>query len=92
MKNLVSAIYIATVILHLITDRSSLKGWRTHDLLVRNALEVAPPKKSRDFFLYAYGRGLKQIVQSNRTLLKPLNVVSKHSTEKPQNQLSFPLS
>jgi hypothetical protein len=92
MKNLISAVYIATVILHLLTDRASLSGWRTHDLLIRNALEVAPPKKSRDFFLYAYGRGLKQIVQSNRTLLKPLNTESKSSTGKPQDQLSFPVS
>lgn len=91
MKNLMMAVYIATVILHLLTDRSSLQGWRTHDLLIRNALEVAPPKKSRDFFLYAYGRGLKQIVQANRTLLKPLNARQNNSTEKSQDQLSFPV-
>ena len=92
MKNLIMAVYIATVILHLLTDRSSLQGWRTHDLLIQNALEVAPPKKSRDFFLYAYGRGLKQIVQANRALLKPLNTGSENSTERPQNQMSFPIS
>lgn len=92
MKNLISAVYIATVILHLLTDRSSLKGWRTHDLLIQNALEVAPPKKSRDFYLYAYGRGLKHIVQANQELLRPLNVGQKNSTEKTKNQLSFPIS
>jgi hypothetical protein len=92
MKNLMMAVYIATVILHLLTDRSSLQGWRTHDLLIQNALEVAPPKKSRDFFLYAYGRGLKQIVQANRALLKPLNTESKSSTGKTLDQLSFPIS
>ena len=92
MKNLIMAVYIATVILHLLTDRSSLKGWRTHDLLIHNALEVAPLKKSRDFFLYAYGRGLKQIVQANRELLKPANVEQNSSTSNSSNQLVFPLS
>lgn len=71
MKNLVMAIYIATAILHLLTDRKSLTGWRTHDVLIRNALEVVKPKNSRDFFLYAYGRGVKQIVSANQMLLNP---------------------
>lgn len=66
MKNLMMAVYIATTILHLFTDRKSLMGWRTHDILVRNALEVASPKKTRDFFLYAYGRGVRQIVAPTR--------------------------
>jgi Transposase DDE domain len=92
MKNLISAVYIATVILHLLTDRSSLQGWRTHDFLVENALEVAPPKKHRDFFLYAYGRGVKYIVQANQSLLKPLNARQSQSDEIPENQLSLPIT
>jgi hypothetical protein len=85
-------VYIATVILHLLTDRSSLQGWRTHAFLVENALEVAPPKKHRDFFLYAYGRGVKYIVQANQSLLKPLNARQNQSDEILENQLSLPIT
>lgn len=92
MKNLIKAIYIATTILHLLTDRRSLLGWRTHDVLILNAREVAKPKKSRDFFLYAYGRGLKQIVTANQVLLKSINVGVSNSDLKTQNQLNLPLT
>ncbi|HEY4500237.1 MAG TPA: transposase [Candidatus Paceibacterota bacterium] len=89
MKNLMHAVYIATVILHLLTDQESLRGIRNHHHLVKNALEVAPEKVTRDFFLYAYGRGLTHIVQANQTLLKGLNAGSKNSTYKNPNQTRF---
>lgn len=92
MKNLIMAVYIATVILHLLTDRTSLQGWRTHDLLVKNALEVAPPTRSRDFFLYAYGRGLRQIVEANKTLLKIPNNGQNQSPKESRDQLTFSIS
>jgi len=89
MKNLVQAVYIATVILHLLTDQESLKGVRNHHHLIRNALEVAPEKVTRDFFLYAYGRGLSNIVQANKTVLKSLNGGLKNSIYKNPNQMRF---
>jgi hypothetical protein len=89
MKNLISVVYIATVIIHLLTDKSSMRGWKTHDHLIENALEVAPPKKFRDFYLYAYGRGISNIVQLNKSLLKPLNIEQKQSDKENPKQLSF---
>lgn len=89
MKNLIRAVYIATVILHLLTDQESLRGIRNHHHLIKNALEVAPEKFTRDFFLYAYGRGLSHIVQANQTLLKGLNTGQKKSTYKNPNQTQF---
>jgi hypothetical protein len=53
MKNLMRAAYIATVIIHLLTDRRSNFGFKTHHRLIERSLPVAPPRKSRDFFLYA---------------------------------------
>jgi hypothetical protein len=92
MKNLMRAIFIATVVLHLLTDKKSLIGNRTHETLITNALEVSKPKKHRDFFLYAYGRGLAQIVSSNQVLLKSINTGENHSAAKNRNQLPLPLS
>jgi hypothetical protein len=92
MKNLISGVFIATTIIHILTDRTTLKGWRMHDILIENALEVAPPKKFRDFFLYAYGRGISHIAQANQSLLKPLNTEQKRSDKKSENQLSFPIT
>ena len=89
MKNLMHAVYIATVILHLLTDQESLRGIRNHHHLIKNALEVAPEKVTRDFFLYAYGRGLSNIVRANETLLKGLNTEPKNSTYKNPNQIQF---
>lgn len=92
MKNLISVVYISTVILHLLTDRSSMRGWLVHDHLIRNALEVTPPKKFRDFFLYAYGRGISHIVQANQRLLRPINTGVQRSPKEMPNQLSFPIT
>jgi hypothetical protein len=89
MKNLMKAVYIATVVVHILTDRNSIKGQRAHHFLIDQALEIAAPKKTRDFFLYAYGRGLANIVASNKALLKRINTGLEMSDEIPSNQLSF---
>jgi hypothetical protein len=89
IKNLVSAVFISTVILHILTNKNSLKGVRNHHHLIKNALEVSTEKATRDFFLYAYGRGISNIVSANKTLLKPLNSGLKNSTDKNPNQLRF---
>lgn len=89
MKNLVSAVYIATVIIHLITDRKSARGNRAHHFLIQNSEEVAPPKQTKDFFLYSYGRGLANIVSQNKVLLKKLNSSSKNDFDSRQKTLPF---
>lgn len=91
MKNLVSAVYIATVIIHTLTDRKSARGNRTHYFLVENSEEIVPPKLSKDFFLYSYGRGLAHIVSRNKVLLKKLNNSSKNHFDLKQKSLPFPL-
>lgn len=89
MKNLISAIFIATVIMHSITDNGSYIGYKIHQFLIDRSLEVVPPKKFRDFFLYAYGRGLSNLVESNKRLLKTANARQKDTTNSDPNQLSF---
>lgn len=89
MKNLMKSVYIATAVIHSLTDRSSIKGTKTHHLLIENAFEVRAPKKTRDFFLYAYGRGIASIVENNKALLKYVNVGSKKSDDFFKNQMSF---
>ena len=89
MKNLMKAVYIATVIIHVLTDRNSARGSKTHHLLVENSLEVRTPKKTRDFFLYAYGRGLAAIVAQNKALLNHINIGPEQSDDSLRNQLSF---
>jgi hypothetical protein len=71
MKNLVMATYIATVIIHLLTDRRTNFGFKTHEHLLEYSLPVTAPRKSRDFFLYSYGMGLANIVSLNKKLLSP---------------------
>jgi hypothetical protein len=71
MKNLISATYIATVIIHLLTDRRSNFGFKTHHHLLKQSRPVNHPRKSRDFFLYSYGKGLSNIVSLNKKLLEP---------------------
>lgn len=72
MKNLVMATYIATVIIHLLTDRKTNFGFKTHQHLLDHSLPVTAPRKSRDFFLYSYGMGLANIVSLNKNLLSPV--------------------
>lgn len=91
MKNLVSAVYMATVIIHLITDRKSARGNRAHHFLIQNSEAVTPPKATRDFFLYSYGRGLANIVSRNKMLLKKLNNTSKNDFDLRQKTLPFPI-
>ena len=83
MRNLISAVYIATVILHILTDHRAPygRGKRNHIYLLEEAMPVAATKKERDFFLYSYGRGLAQIVARNKNLLKSLNT-PRQSTKK----------
>jgi len=89
MKNLIRGVYIATVIIHLLTDRNSVKGNKTHHCLIQNSQPVAKPKRYRDFHLYAYGRGLSRVVQANRALLNRLNVGLNESEIILENQLTF---
>jgi hypothetical protein len=89
MKNLMMAVYIATVIIHLLTNRNSIRGSKTHHLLIEKSQPVAKPRSSRDFHLYAYGRGLSRVVQANRALLNRVNDGSKSSEIISENQLSF---
>ena len=87
MKNMMRAIYIATVIIHLLTDRKTKFGFHTHHHLLKQSLPVAPPRKSRDFFLYAYGMGLANIVSLNKKLLEPVKTVRKPSVKESQLKL-----
>lgn len=88
IKNLVKATYIATVIIHLLTDRRSNFGFKTHHQLIEKSQPVSSPKKSRDFFLYAYGRGLANIVSLNKKLFAaPLRA----KENSPTSQLDFEL-
>lgn len=82
MKNLIYAVYIATVILHLLTDIKSTRGLINHKYLVEQSLPVGEDKKLRNFFFYAYGRGLSRIVNLNKKLFENLNTEQKHSTKK----------
>ena len=84
IKNLVKATYIATVIIHLLTDRRSNFGFKTHHQLIEKSQPVSSPKKSRDFFLYAYGRGLANIVSLNRKLFANPVGPKKNSPTTPQ--------
>jgi hypothetical protein len=87
MKNLVRATYIATVIIHLLTDRRSYFGFKNHHHLIEQSLPVGPSKKSRDFFLYSYGRGLANIVSLNKKLLSSVKTVQKKSATDDQLKL-----
>lgn len=87
MKNLMRAIYIATVIIHLVTDRRSYFGFKNHQHLIEQSLPVSSPKKSRDFFLYSYGRGLANIVALNKKLLSSVKAVPKSSDDDSQLKL-----
>ena len=87
MKNLVRATYIATVIIHLLTDRRSNAGFKNHHHLIEQSLPVAAPRKSRDFFLYSYGMGLANIVSLNNKLLSPAQPRQKPSDN--SNQLNL---
>ena len=87
MKNLISATYIATVIIHLLTDRSSNFGFKMHHHLLKQSRPVAHPRKSRDFFLYSYGAGLTNIVSLNKKLLEPAKAAS--TSSEIENQLKF---
>jgi hypothetical protein len=89
MKNLIRATYIATVVIHLLTDRSTKRGFTMHHHLIEQSLPVAPPKKSRDFFLYSYGRGLSNIVSLNKKLISPTNDRSKKSDNNAQLQFKI---
>jgi hypothetical protein len=71
MKNLISATYIAIVIIHLLTDRRTNLGFKTHHRLLQQSLPVGKPRKTRDFFLYSYGAGLSNIVSLNKKLFEP---------------------
>jgi Transposase DDE domain len=92
MKNLIWATYIATVIIHLLTDRKSNFGFKNHHHLLMQSLPVNSPKKSRDFFLYSYGRGLSNIVSLNKKLLAPAQVGAKSSEKDPQLKLQIGLT
>jgi hypothetical protein len=87
MKNLISATYVATVIIHLLTDRSSNFGFKTHHHLLKQSRPVVKARKSRDFFLYSYGAGLSNIVSLNKKLLEPVKAGSQMS--ETQDQLKF---
>ena len=89
MKNLISAVYIATVVMHSLTNRASARGEKTHHRLVHRSLEVGSKKRFRDFFLYAYGRGLSRIALANKKLLNPRKVGFSQSG-KNQMALSLP--
>jgi hypothetical protein len=89
MKNLISAVYIATTIIHLLTDRQQVRGNRAHHFLIQNSREVARPKLTRDFFLYSYGRGLAQIVARNKLLLRNPHNYKKSHLDLRQKPLPF---
>jgi Transposase DDE domain len=89
MKNLMMGVYIATAVIHLLTDRNSLRGAKTHHLLIEKSRPVAKPKRTRDFHLYAYGRGLARVVRANQALLNRVNDGAKTSEIISENQLSF---
>jgi hypothetical protein len=73
MQNLMRAVYIATVVLHQITDIKRSQGLRTQRHLVFRSAPVRPEKKTKDFYWYSYARGLANIVQWNRKLFTSLN-------------------
>jgi hypothetical protein len=87
MKNLISATYVATVIIHLLTDRSSNFGFKTHHHLLKQRRPVVKSRKSRDFFLCSYGAGLANIVSLNKKLLEPAKTGSQKSEN--ETQLKF---
>lgn len=89
MKNLVKAVYIATVIIHLLTDRRTNHGFKNHHSLLKEAMPVNTPKKSRDFFLYSYGAGLSNIVQLNKALFLSVKNIQKKSNNKDQLNLAI---
>ena len=71
MKNLVSAVFISTVVMHLLTDRKTNKGFKNHFHLLKRSLPVVKAKKSRNFYLYSYGMGIANIVNMNKKLFLP---------------------
>lgn len=76
MRSLIQAIYIATVILHELTDPRApyARGRRNHDQLVDASLAVTrSQRENHDFFLYAYGRGLANLIHRNREMLGKLH-------------------
>ncbi len=77
------------IIMHLLTNRSTNKGFNTHNLLIKKSKPVAPPKNSRDFFLYSYGMGLANIVQLNKKLFSPLKTILKKSENDTLLQLEI---
>ncbi len=73
MKNLVRAVYVATTVLHQLTDIKSMVGLRNQKHLILRAAMVRPEKKNKDFYWYSYARGLANIVSYNRRLFESLN-------------------
>jgi hypothetical protein len=76
MRGLIQAVYIATVILHELTDPRApyARGRKNHDRLIDASLAIErSERENHDFFLYAYGRGLANLIQRNRELLGKLN-------------------
>lgn len=92
MKNIMKAVYVATVIMHLLTDKDEKRGRKNHAHLLEKSLEVASEKKFRDFFQYTYARGLAYLVAANKNLLNPHSTVPKKSDNSPRNQLAFSYS
>lgn len=92
MKNLIRAVYITTVILHILTDRNTVHGFKTHHHLIQKSLEVTKEKKFKDFYLYNYGRGLSRIVAVNKKLLKTHDALSKKSNKNHTMQLGLELN
>ena len=84
IKNLVHAVYIATVIIHLLTRRKTKFGFTSHYHLLKNSRPVSKVKESRDFFLYSYGMGLAHVMEMNKKLLSPKKKIRKEKTDENQ--------
>jgi hypothetical protein len=82
MKNLMRAVFVATTVLHQLTEIKTVVGNRNREHLVLRAAMVRPEKKAKDFYWYSYANGLANIVQWNQRLFDSLHKVIGHLNRK----------
>jgi hypothetical protein len=82
MQNLMRAVFIATVVLHQLTDIKRFQGLRSQHHLVLRSAPIRPEKKHKDFYWYSYARGLKNIVKWNKKLFESLNTFKNPNIKK----------
>jgi hypothetical protein len=84
MRSLIQAVYIATVIIHELTDPRApyARGRRSHEHLIDAALGIQrSERENHDFSLYAYGRGLANLIRRNQELLGKIHSSQKKATK-----------